>query len=283
VDGGFTEQDVAEVARCFTGWTVATVGTEPVFTFLAGRHDNGAKTVLGTLIPAGGGINDGNMVLDLLASHPSTAMHVATKLCVRFIGDAPQQTAIDAVAARFGDTLGDISAAMATLLGSQEFIASYDRKLRRPQDYVLATLRNSDAALSGSYLTSIVNRLNTLGQLPFRWPTPDGYHDAMDAWINAGAMLNRWNWAFAVAEGKASGVALDLVGLAGAANTPTALVDRLTDRLLHRPLLAADRDSLLQFAANGGAIDRVLSASELPTRTRELAGLLLSSVYLQYR
>ena len=283
VAGGYTEQDVAEVARCFTGWTVTTVGTEPVFTFLASRHDNGAKSVLGTAIPAGGGVNDGNLVLDLLAAHPSTAAHIAGKLCVRFIGDAPQQTAIDAVAASFTASGGNITTAMTTLLGSQEFIASFDRKLRRPQDYLLATLRCSDAQLSGNFLASIINRLNTLGQLPFRWPTPDGYHDTMDAWINAGAMLTRWNWAFAVVEGKAAGVVLDLTALAGTATTPVALVDRLSVRLLHRPLLAADRDSLVQFAANGGAGDRLLTAAELPTRTRELAGLLLSSVYLQYR
>lgn len=283
VDGGYTELDVAEVARCFTGWTVTTVGTEPVFSFVASRHDNGAKTVLGTSIPAGGGVADGNLVLDLLAAHPSTAAHVARKLCIRFIGDAPQQTAIDAVAASFTASGGDIGSAMATLLGSTEFIASYDRKLRRPQDYVLAALRNCDAQLSGNFLTSIVNRLTSLGQLPFRWPTPDGYHDSMDAWINAGAMLTRWNWAFAVVEGKAAGVIVDSAALAGAANTPATLVDRLSDRLLHRPLLASDRDGLVQFAANGGASDRLLTATELPVRTRELAGLLLSSVYLQYR
>ncbi|CAN5351389.1 DUF1800 domain-containing protein [soil metagenome] len=283
VDGGYTEHDVSEVARCFTGWTVATVGTEPVFTFVSSRHDNAAKTVLGTVIPSGGGVADGNAVLDLLAAHPSTAAHLARKLCIRFIGDVPQQSAIDAVAATYTATGGDIAAMMTTLLGSTEFIASYDRKIRRPLDYLLATLRCSDAVVSGNFLASIVTRLNSLGQLPFRWPTPDGYHDAMDAWVNAGAMLSRWNWAFAVAENKATGIALDLSALAAGANTPTLLVDTLANRLLHRMLLAADRDSLVAFAANGGAVDRILTTTEQPTRTRELAGLLLSSVYLQYR
>jgi hypothetical protein len=86
-----------------------------------------------------------------------------------------------------------------------------------------------------------------------------------------------------VAEGRAAGIALDLVALAGGANTPAALADRLADRLLHRPLLAADRDALVAFAANGGAGDRVFTAAETPARTRELVGLLLSSVYLQSR
>ncbi|MEO7251137.1 MAG: DUF1800 family protein, partial [Arenimonas sp.] len=97
VEGGYTEQDVAEVARCFTGWSVTgTSAGLPVFTFLASRHDGGAKTVLGSNIAAGGGISDGDAVLDILAAHPSTARHVARKLCIAFIGDTPQQTAVDA-------------------------------------------------------------------------------------------------------------------------------------------------------------------------------------------
>lgn len=287
VDGGYSEQDVVDVARCFTGWTVTGgsggSSSEPAFTFVGSRHDYGAKQVLGTTIPANGGISDGIAVLDLLAAHPSTARHVATKLCQRFIGDAPQDTAIDLVTASFTSSGGHIPTVLYTLFGSQEFITSYDRKLRRPQDYVLASLRASDASMTGNYLSSIVSRLTTLGQLPFRWATPDGYPDSMDDWINSGAMLNRWNWAFMVAEGRATGIALDLAGLAGTANTPVTLVDRLSDRLLHRPLGTADRDALISFAANGGASDRVLGSSEITSRSRELIGLLLSCPYFQYR
>jgi hypothetical protein len=219
----------------------------------------------------------------MLAAHPSTAQHIARKLCIRFIGDAPQQTAVDAVAATYAATGGDIRAMMATLLGSQEFISSYDRKVRRPQDYLLATLRATDATLAGNWLNTLGSRLGSLGQLPFRWGTPDGYPDAMADWVNAGAMLGRWNWAFAVAEARAAGIALNLPVLYGSATTPATLVDRLADQLLHRPLLGADRDALVGFAANGGSADRTLSAAELPLRTRELVGLLLSSVYFQYR
>ena len=284
VAGGYTETDVAEVARCFTGWTVTGVGSgAPVFSFVASRHDNGSKQVLGTTIPGGGGISDGNIVLDLLASHPSTALHIATRLCRRFIGDAPQQTVIDAVAATFTATGGQIPATLMTLFGSPEFISSYDRKVRRPIDYVLACLRTTDALLSGNYLASVVTRLNTLGQLPFRWPTPDGYPDSMDGWINSGAMLNRWNWAVAVAEGKVAGVAINLPVLASNANTALTLVDQLASRLLHRPLGLADRDSLVGFVANGGDPNAVISAANLPARSRELVGLLLSSTYFNYR
>ena len=284
VDGGYTELDVSEVARCFTGWTVTGVGAgAPIFSFVASRHDNGSKQVLGTTIAAGGGIADGNAVLDLLAAHPSTAKHVATKLCQKFIGDAPQQSAIDAVAATFTASNGQIRPTLMTLFGSVEFIASYDRKVRRPVDYVLACLRTTDAFLSGNYLATVVSRLNTLGQLPFRWPTPDGYPDSMAGWVNSGAMLNRWNWAVAVAEGRASGVVLNIPALANNANTATSLVDQLASRLLHRPLSTADRDALIGFVADGGDPNAVLSAQNLPARSRELVGLLLSSTYFNYR
>lgn len=284
VDGGFTETDVSEVARCFTGWTVSGVSSGmPTFAFVSSRHDTSGKLVLGTTIPAGGGISDGNAVLDLLAGHPSTAKYIATKLCQKFIGDAPQQTAIDAVAATFTSSGGHIPSVLMTLLGSAEFISSYDRKVRRPVDYVLACLRATDATLSGNFLTGIVNRLNTLGQLPFRWPTPDGYPDDMDGWVNSGAMLNRWNWAVAVAEGKVSGVAIDLAGLSANANTAVTLVDQLASRLLHRPLSMQDRDALVGFAANGGDPAAVMVEPGLSARRREVAGLLLSSTYFNYR
>lgn len=284
VDGGYTEQDVAEVARCFTGWTVTGVGQgAPVFAFVASRHDNGPKTVLGSAIPAGGGINDGIGVLDLLAAHPSTARYIATRLCQRFIGDAPQSTAVDAVAASFTASGGHLPTVMTTLFGSAEFISSYDRKIRRPADYLLACLRATAATLGASYQTALQSRLNALGQLPFRWPTPDGYPDEFGDWVNSGAMLNRWNFAFALVENRLSGMTVDVPGLLAGANTPALIVVRLADRLLHRTLSGADADALVLFAANGGSIDRVLSASEATARGREVAGLLLSSPYFNYR
>ena len=284
VDGGYTEQDVAEVARCFTGWTVTGIAQGlPAFAFVASRHDNGAKTVLGTAIPAGGGIGDGNAVLDLLASHPSTANYIAAKLCRRFIGDAPQQTAIDAVASAFTTSDGDLPTVYTALFGSPEFIASYDRKIRRPVDYLLACVRATGASLGTGYQNSLQTRLNALGQLPFRWPTPDGYPDEFADWVNSGAMLNRWNFAFALVENRLPGLAVDMAGLLAGANTPALVVARLADRLLHRALSAADLQDLLVFAADGGSVDRVMSTSEANARGREIAGLLLSSPYFNYR
>jgi len=285
VDGGFTESDVAEVARCFTGWTVSGSSTNnPVFTFVTSRHDTGTKIVLGNTIAAGRGIEDGDQVLDILATHPSTARYIAEKLCIRFIGDHPQTTAIDQVAATYTATNGNISAMLLTLFGSVEFIASYDRKIRRPVEYLIGALRVTEPSLTGDYLTRLSSRLVTLGQVHFRWPTPDGYPDEMADWINSGASLTRWNWVFGLAEDKIStGIRINVANLIGSANTPQLLVDQLTARLLRRTLTVEDRNRFLNFAANGGSMTVVLNAASLNLRARELVGLMLASKYFQYR
>ncbi len=285
VEGGYTETDVIEVARCFTGWTVTGSGSNnPVFTFLASRHDTGTKTVLGNVIPANRGIEDGNQVLDILAAHPSTARYIAEKLCIRFIGEHPQTTAIDQVAATYTATNGDISAMLLTLFGSEEFMASYDRKIRRPVEYLIGALRVAEPSLTGDYLSKLSTRLVSLGQLHFKWPTPDGYPDEMAAWINSGASLTRWNWVFGLAEDKISaGIRINIANLIGSANTPTLLVDQLTARLLRRTLTVEDRDRFIGFAANGGSPTLVLDSATINLRARELVGLMLSSKYFQYR
>lgn len=285
VEGGYTETDVVEVARCFTGWTVTgSAANNPVFTFLASRHDTGVKTVLGNTIPANRGIEDGDQVLDILASHPSTARYIAEKLCIRFIGEHPQTTAIDQVAATYTATNGDIPSMLLTLFGSTEFMSSYDRKIRRPVEYLIGALRVTEASLTGDYLSKLSNRLVSLGQLHFKWPTPDGYPDEMADWVNSGASLTRWNWVFGLAEDKiSSGIRINISALIGSANTPTLLVDQLTARLLRRTLSTVDRDRFISFAANGGSATLVLDSATINLRARELTGLMLASKYFQYR
>lgn len=285
VDGGYTETDVFEVARCFTGWTVTgSAANNPVFTFVASRHDTGAKTVLGNSIPANRGIEDGDQVLDILATHPSTARYIAEKLCIRFIGEHPQTTAIDQVAATYNATNGNIPAMLLTLFGSEEFMSSYDRKIRRPVEYLIGALRVLEPSLTGDYLSRLSTRLVSLGQLHFKWPTPDGYPDTMAGWVNSGASLTRWNWVFGLAEDKIStGIRINVASLIGSANTPQMLVDQLTARLLRRTLTTEDRDSFINFAANGGSATVVLDSTTLNLRARELIGLMLASKYFQYR
>jgi hypothetical protein len=285
VTGGYTETDVKEVARCFTGWTVTGASTNtPAFGFVASRHDTGAKTVLGIAIPAGRGIEDGDQVLDILATHPSTAKYIARKLCVRFLGDTPETNAVDAVAATYTSSNGNIASMLMTLFGSAEFMASYDRKVRRPVEFVLAVLRVTEPTLTADYLTILSRPITTMGQVPFQWPAPNGYPDSLGYWVNSGGMLSRWNWAFGICEDTlGAGIRINIPALIGSANTPITLVDRLSARLLRRTLATVDRDRFISFASQGGSQTQVLTSTTLTTRSRELIGLMLSSPYFLYR
>ncbi len=291
VTGGYTETDVKEVARCFTGWTVVGGSTNtPAFSFVASRHDTGTKTVLGNTIPAGRGIEDGDDVLNILANHPSTAKYIARKLCVRFIGDTPENSIIDQVAAAYTSSSGNIAAMLWTIFGSAEFMASYDRKVRRPVEFVIGALRVLEPTMSGEYLSRISTPISTMGHTPFQWPAPNGYPDSLGYWINTGGMLTRWNWAFGLAEDTitrdsdaARSIRINIPNLIGTANTPTDLVDRLSARLLRRTLAAADRTRFINFVAQGGSATQVLTGTTLTLRARELIGLMLSSPYFLYR
>lgn len=285
VNGGYSETDVKEVARCFTGWTVTGGSSnQPIFSFVASKHDTGTKTVLGNSILAGRGIEDGDQVLNILAAHPATAKFIAKKLCVRFIGDVPETSIVDQVAATYTSTNGDIASMLWTIFGSAEFMASYDRKIRRPVEYVIGTLRVTEPTLTGDFLSKINTPITSMGNVPFQWPAPNGYPDSLGYWVNTGGLLSRWNWAFGIAEDTISTtIAMNIANLIGVANTPTTLVDRLSARLLRRTLATADRDRFINFVAQGGSATQVLTDPALTLRAREMIGLMLSSPYFLYR
>ena len=123
VDGGYTQQDIVEVARCFTGWTISQPNRGGEFIYNDRVHDKGEKTVLGVKIPAGGGQEDAEKVLDILARHPSTARFISTKLAQKFVADDPPPALIDRMAKTFHDTDGDIRAVMSAMLDSKEFFS----------------------------------------------------------------------------------------------------------------------------------------------------------------
>jgi uncharacterized protein (DUF1800 family) len=287
-DGGYNETDVAEVARAFTGWTLTPfrgVYDDIGFVFDAAQHDTGSKSVLGTTIPAGGGISDGDTVLQMLLDHPSTARYLATKLVRRFVSDAPPASLVSAVAATYTSSGGDIKAMLRTLLTSSEFRASSDNKFKRPVEYVMSALRTAAPTLQGSnYLRIIGEQLNTLGQLHYLWPTPDGYPDTREYWTHTSALLTRWNFSFGLVENAlGGGMTVDIAAMLGDATLPAQIVDRMAERLLHRPLADGDRSALIAFVANRNAPHRPVPSASRLTRARELAGVLLGSAYFQYR
>src|SRR5688500_12598216 len=142
VDGGYTQQDIIEVARAFTGWTIANPN-DGVFRFTPALHDRGAKTVLGQTLNAGGGIEDGERVLDIVAKHPSTARHIATKLARRFVSDNPPEALVARVAARFTATDGNLRETVRAVVTSPEFFAAEYRgaKTKTPLEFVVSAVR----------------------------------------------------------------------------------------------------------------------------------------------
>ena len=281
VDGGYTEADVKEVARCFTGWTVGLRQQAGEFLFSPQRHDNDAKQVLGMTIPAGQGIGDGEQVLDLLATHPATAHFLATRLCQRLVSDSPPSGLVNQVAAEFTTSGGDLRRTLRTLFNAPEFWAASDQKFKRPLEYIAASLHSGLVTVSEAGFGTVLNSLRTLGQTPFGWQPPNGYPDVQEYWSGTNGLLNRWNFAFALAEGRLPGLRVDGAALVGAARTPAQLVDQVSDRVLHRALADADRAELLAYL--GGDPDTPLSASALSIKAAGLLGLLLASPGFQLR
>ena len=209
VDGGYTQKDVKEVARCFSGWTIQKPNEEGLFLYRPGLHDNGEKIVLGHKIPAGGGLADGERVLDILARQPATAHFIATKLARRFISDDPPASVIDRAAAVFMKTDGSIRETLRTIVTSPEFFSAptYRAKMRSPFEYVAAAMRALNADTDGD--RPVLDAIGRMGQPVFGRITPDGYADRSDQWLSSGAMIARFNFASALATNKIKGTTID--------------------------------------------------------------------------
>jgi uncharacterized protein (DUF1800 family) len=206
VDGGYTQQDVVNVARAFTGWTIDQPRQGGSFRFEPRFHDDREKMVLGRKIKAGGGQSDGEQVLDILARHPSTAHFIATKLARRFVSDTPPAALVDRAAARFRETDGDIREVVRTIVTSKEFFApeAYRAKVKSPFEFVVSALRATGADVSDAL--PLVQAVRQLGMPLYMCQPPTGYADRADAWVNTGALLNRMNFALQLVSGRMRGV-----------------------------------------------------------------------------
>jgi uncharacterized protein (DUF1800 family) len=202
VDGGYTQQDVREVARAFTGWTIDTPRLGGTFRFEPRLHDDGEKVVLGHRIKAGGGQSDGERVLDLLAAHPSTARFIATKLARRLVSDTPPPRLVARAAARFTATRGDLREVVRTIITSPEFLApeAYRVKVKNPFEFVTSAVRATGDEPTN--VMPLVRALRDLGMPLYGAQPPTGYLDRADAWVNSGALLNRMNVAIALTSGR---------------------------------------------------------------------------------
>ncbi len=195
VDGGYTQKDVQEVARSFTGWTIDQPRQSAEFIFRPAMHDRGEKVVLGHTIRAGGGIEDGEQVIDILAHHPSTARFISTKLVRYFVSDNPPQSLIDKVAATYMKTDGDIREMLRTIFYSEEFMSpdAYQEKSKSALEYVASAIRAVNGETNGG--PRLAQLLGKMGQPLYQYVAPTGFPDRADYWISDGSLVERINFA----------------------------------------------------------------------------------------
>jgi uncharacterized protein (DUF1800 family) len=264
VGGGYTQADVVEVAKAFTGWTIRGPRQGGGYTFDDRRHVKGPKTVLGTTIDAGGE-RDGEAVLDLLAAQPATATFIATKLARRFVADEPPPALVARAAATFTRTQGDLREVVRTILTSPEFLAAEARgaKVKTPLEFVVSALRATRADVTDA--TPVVAQLRTLGMPLYFAQPPTGYADKAEAWVNTGALVNRMNLAVDLTANRLAGTHVDLPALAGT-----------TDAVAARQWAARD---LLGGAASAGTESTLAKGTDVAT----VAALALGSPEFQRR
>ena len=246
VTGGYTQQDVVEVARCFTGWRMrGNTGDFRAGTFFydPNRHDDGSKIVLGVPIAAGGGFNDGLNVLNILANHPSTARFVSRKLIRWLLDYNPPTTLVDDIAGEFSRTGGNIKAVVRRILRYENVLWA-PPLFKRPLHYVVSAIRALNAnvtaygTLRGTYITG-------MGHAPFQWGPPDGYPHAFEYW--GGLPLPRWNFSFNLANNSVNGVTVDIPGLLVGATTAVQIADRIDDLLFAGEMPVGDKAALTAY------------------------------------
>ena len=284
VDGGYTQKDVVEVARAFTGWTIRAPLRDPEFIFNARMHDPREKTVLGHKINAGG-ILDGQRVLDLLARHPNTARHLSRKLARRFVSDNPPDALVERMAQTFLKTDGDIRSVLRTMLDSPEFWSpqSYRAKIKTPFELVASAARavGGDADVSAM----LVQWTGRIGQPLYQYQAPTGYPDTAESWVNTGALLNRLNFSLALAGNRLPGVRVDTAALLGATQPAdsAATLEKAIEVLLGGQVSPETRRTLETRLSDPQIVQATLDDPIRQSNHGVVAGLVLGAPEFQRR
>jgi uncharacterized protein (DUF1800 family) len=238
VEGGYTQKDVQEVARAFTGWTIyqprgggiygddggdSRAGT---FYYAPRMHDDGEKTVLGVKVPAGGGQEDGRKVLDILVAHPSTAKFVATKLVRKFVSDEPDPALVKRVADAFHTSHGDIKTTLRAIFNSPEFNSAEARraKIKTPFELTVSALRTLGADVD--VRPALIQWVARMGEPLYGYQAPTGYPDEASYWVNTGALLERLNFSLALVSNRVPGARVDLTRFVGEDAVSSRAVDQ---------------------------------------------------------
>jgi uncharacterized protein (DUF1800 family) len=279
VNGGYTQQDVTEVARVFTGWTLKQPKPGGGFTFEERTHEPGNKLVLGHRIKPKGE-KEGLEVLRILARHPSTAKFVSTKLAMRFVSDDPPQSLVDRMAQTFLKKDGNIRAVLKTMLDSPEFWApdAYRAKVKTPLEFVVSAVRASGAEVTDAM--PIAHQLQNMGMPLYAMQPPTGYSMKADAWVNSSALLGRMNFALALTSGKIKGVQMDSEQLPGRSDPQQALA-ALENALLSGDVSKQTDDVIAARLQDSKISRRKLDDPARPPNISLIAGLLLGSPEFQ--
>ena len=295
VDGGYRQEDVVEVARCFTGWTIDRPQQGGGFLFRPQAHDRGAKRVLGQTIPAGGDLQDGERVIDILTRHPSTARFIATKLARRLVSDDPPSTLVDRAAATFQRTDGDIRAVLTTIVTAPEFWSAeaYRAKIKTPLEVVASAMRALDGRIApaggpeaAGGGVALAREVGKLGEPLYEAQPPTGYPDRAESWVNTGALLGRMNFALGLAHNRFPGARVDLGAFLGPVDRrrPDQVLDRLLAVILNGEATAHTR-AVLAGQLESPEITRTTAYDQVPkdTDVEKLTALVLGSPEFQRR
>lgn len=277
VDAGYTQKDVTELARVLTGWTITRErdgGEGAAFVFRPQMHDAGAKYVLGIRFAPGGGIDEGERMIHVLAHHPATAHRIAYKLCQRLVADEPPPTLVNRVAKKFLTTDGDLRQTVRAVIDGPEFWdpTAYRSKVKSPFEYTISAVRAVNAQITDA--APIARALQQIGEPLYGAQPPTGYSDKADVWINTGALMNRLNFALSLASNKLPGVHGDVVSLipTGQAADASHSVEALALALTGGSLTEETRSTIKSRIAETNA-----EHTQLPTA----AGLILGSPEFQ--
>ena len=288
VDGGYTQRDVTEVARAFTGWTIDRPQINGRFVFRPLMHDGGEKGVVGHRIPAGGGQGDGERVIEILTRHPSTARFVATKLVRRFVSDTPPPALIARVAATYTGTGGNIPAMLRVIFESREFSGedAYRAKIKKPFEFVASAVRALGGSTDAEGGSALARASAEIGEPLYLAQPPTGYADRADVWVNAGALLARMNFALALTSGRYPHVTVELPALVAGIDprSPAAVLDHLLAAIVANQAGPETR-AVLAAQLTDPQITRLSTDDRGPASTdvAKLAALVIGSPEFQRR
>jgi len=284
VDGGYTQDDVINVAKAFTGWSIRQPRRDPEFFFEDRLHDNSVKTVLGHEI-RGGGMKDGEEVLDILARDPHTAHHISFELAQRFVSDNPPAALVDRMAQTFLKSDGDIREVLRAMIYSPEFWSkeAYRAKIKTPFELVASATRAVGAEVEIPLM--LVQWTSRIGQPLYQCEPPTGYSDKADAWVNTGALLSRMNFSLALTSNRLRGAQVNIDSLFGGdtAANPHATLDRAIQVLLGGPASQQTRDTLEKQLDDPQILQATLDDKVKHVNTAMVAGLVLGSPEFQRR